>query len=308
MTLLRSAGMEHLATKWQGERGRLEVWYATFTDAATGDGYWIHHELVATTSGPVVQHGWVAAFPAERAPRCERFTWDERFEVTPGRLCGRTDHVSWDLSYTDGGPPMYTFPRIAWERGLLPGQQIVPAPEATFHGTVTIDGAASTVEGPGALARIYGHGNAERWIWLHAPLGAGEVLEIVGATSRRPLLRRLPMLGFVQLRLQGDDWPANPLTAASRFRAESDGHAFTVRGSWGSRRLRAAVRLDPARSVTLRYEDPDGEPAWCTNSERADAEVVLERRDDDWHVERRWRLDGTAHAEIGRRAQPPSAL
>lgn len=298
--------MDLMGTKWQGERGRLEVWYATFTDAASGDGYWIHHEIVATTDGPVLQHGWVAVFPASGRPVCERFTWDDSFEVAPGRLCGRTDTVSWDLTFDDDGPPLFTFPRTVWDRELLPGQQILPAPDATFSGHVTVGGTRHDVRGPGGLARIYGHGSAQRWVWLHAHLDEGEVLEVVAATSRRPLLRRLPMLGFVQLRLRGDDWPANPLAAALRFRADVDGDRFTVRGTWGRRRLHASVDLDPAASVTLRYVDPDGTPAWCTNSERADAEVVLERRNGDWEVERRWRLDGTAHAEIGRRRPPAS--
>jgi hypothetical protein len=54
--------------------------------------------------------------------------------------------------------------------------------------------------------------------------------------------------------------------------------------------------------VAVEYHDPDGAPATCTNSERADAEIVLERRTaSGWAVERRWTLTGTAHAEIGSR-------
>ena len=53
--------------------------------------------------------------------------------------------------------------------------------------------------------------------------------------------------------------------------------------------------------MALDYTDPDGAAATCTNSERADAEIVLQRWDDGWRDDRRWSLRGTAHAEVGTR-------
>ncbi|MBV8984778.1 MAG: hypothetical protein JO248_10100 [Acidimicrobiia bacterium] len=61
--------------RWRGQRHRLEVWYATFTDPATGDGYWLHHEIVAPTD-PAAQpyaHGWFSRFPANGEPSTQRF-------------------------------------------------------------------------------------------------------------------------------------------------------------------------------------------------------------------------------------------
>ena len=63
--------------RWRGQRHRLEVWYATFTDAATGDGYWLHHEVVAPTDPDArpYAHGWLSVFPADGAaePTTTRF-------------------------------------------------------------------------------------------------------------------------------------------------------------------------------------------------------------------------------------------
>jgi hypothetical protein len=53
--------------------------------------------------------------------------------------------------------------------------------------------------------------------------------------------------------------------------------------------------------VALTYVDPDGTTATCTNSERASAEITLEAYNGGWRTERRWSLDGTAHAEVGMR-------
>jgi hypothetical protein len=70
---------------------------------------------------------------------------------------------------------------------------------------------------------------------------------------------------------------------------------------WGRTRLRVEVEVPAAASVAVQYTDPDGEHCVCTNSERARAEVVLERWSRGWHTERSWLLDGTAHAEVGLR-------
>ena len=197
---------------------------------------------------------------------------------------------------------MYTFPRWAWERELLPGAQVVPAPTAMFTGRLYLDGDALDVDGSrGAVARIYGHGNAQRWGWLHADLRDGDVLEIVAATPRRRALSWLPPMPLVQLRVADRDWPRDALAAAPLFRARLGLPAWRVRGTVGRRRLRVDVTIPPAESVALDYTDPDGASATCTNSERADADIVLERWDGRWRTERGWSLRGNAHAEIGTR-------
>lgn len=315
MTLAR----DPYRARWDGRPGRLEVWYVTATDQATGTGFWAHHELVAPTGDdPAYGHGWVAVFPPGQPPVCERFgphplpappsasVTDAGFAVpgvtaTAGRLRGSAGRVSWDLAVEDESRPLYTFPRWVWQRNVLPAAQIVPAPTGWLEGQVRIDDRDVALAGPGGYARIYGHGNAERWAWLHADLGDGDVLEVVSAVSRRPGMRRLRPLPFVQLRVDGRDWPRDPLLAAPLFTAEPALPEWSVHGVVGRHRLTAHVRLDPAESVALDYRDPDGAPAVCTNSERADVVVLLERWDRGWHVHRRWRLDGTAHAEVGTR-------
>ena len=290
--------------RWKGQRHRLEVWYATFTDAATGDGYWLHHEVVAPTVGEPYAHGWLSVFPADGSPRTERFG---PAPPAPGGWFAAADVLvdarvlrgpAWDLAWIDDAAPLYTFPRTAWERELLPAAQIVPFPTARFTGTVC---ERNIVDGTGALARIYGHGNAERWGWLHADLGGGDVLEVVAAAPRRrgPLsLRPLPV---VRLRVGGHDWPSNPVANAVLGRARVDLPRWSVTVRSRRRRLAVSVLVPPERSVALAYTDPDGATATCTNSERASAEITVESYDGGWRTERHWTLDGTAHAEVGTR-------
>jgi hypothetical protein len=305
-------------SRWRGQPGRLEVWYATLSDPRSGYGLWVHHELVAPESGAAYVHGWAAAFPPDGEARYWRFAkqppvpsidgqaWfvSAGTYLDGGAMRGSAGDMEWDLRYRDGGAPLYTFPRWAWEREALPAAQVVPAPAASFSGTVRVGDVALELDGaPGAVARIYGHGNARRWAWLHADLGGGDVLELVAAVSKRPGMRHLPALPFMRLRLDGADMPwLRP------FAAPIPGHArialprWSARASWGLWRLDVEVAVPPACSVDIEYTDPDGETCVCTNSERASAWITLKHwRGLRWHTEREWTLDGTAHAEVGLR-------
>jgi hypothetical protein len=319
--VMRDDARELARPRWRGQPGRVETWYATFTDPATGDGYWMHAEVHAPIEGDHADaHGWFAAFPREGPPLVARFgpeaviaapggpDWFDAAgcRVGPGQTSGSAGDLVWDLEWEDDSAPLCTFPRGVWDRELLPGQQLLPAPAATFRGRVHLGDRGVDLRGArGGLAHIYGHGHAQRWGWLHADLSQGEgddeILEIVAAVSRRPGLRLLPPVAFVQLRAGGVDWPANPLATAPLFRSSLALPRWTVRGVVGRRRLRVAVTLPEERSVSLRYTDPDGSPATCTNSERADVDVSLDHFEGGWRRARSWTLEGLGHAEVGLR-------
>ena len=297
--------------RWRGQRGRLEVHYVTATDAATGTGLWLHHEVVAPVDGNAYGHGWIGVFPRDSAASYTRFgpspvrplddgtlarTSDSFITATSAR--GRAGDIEWNLRWPAESRPLWTFPCWAWKRNALPAAQVLPIPSTQVTGTV----GALPFDGPGGLAHIDGHGSAKRWVWLHADLGDGDVLEVVAATARRPLLRNLPPLPLVQLRLDGRDWPPDPLAAAPLLRAHIEDHAFRIRGVVGRQRLEVAVTLTPGRCVSIGYVDPDGSTATCLNSEAADATVGVDRLTRaGWTTHRSWALDGTAHAEIGTR-------
>lgn len=303
--------------RWRGQRGRLEVWYTTLTDPRTGLGLWLHHELVAPVGdSPPFAHGWASVFPPGAPPMFARFgptSWhppadaekDSVFTTqttsfSPQRLRGRAGDISWDLSATgDDREPLFTFPRWAWEREVLPAAQIVPAPTDVFSGCLRWGGEELTLKGaPGASAHIYGHRNARRWAWLHADLGGGDVAEVVAAVPTAPGLRRLAPLPFLRLRLNGREWPASPWLSALALRARIDLPTWTVAGRIGGRAIEIRVTQPPEATVAVDYTDPDGATAICHNSECADAVITLHRARG---LPQRWHLAGTAHAEVGMR-------
>jgi hypothetical protein len=271
--------------RWRGQAGRLEVWYTTFTDPETGTGVWIHHETVSPTDGrPPRNDCWAAVFPPGKPPVHGRGTY-----TALNRMQGSAGDVHWDLTETSTGEPLYTFPKWAWEREILPAAQIVPYPTATFNGTVKWpDGSLKVHNGRGASARIYGHGNAEKWAWLHADLGDGDVLEVVSAVSRRWPLRDLPPLTFLKLRVNGHEWPANTLLAAPRFKATIGLPDWHIEGPG----IRVDVHQPPDETLALEYRDPDNATAVCRNTERADVRITLSNG-------RTWEVK--AHAEVGSR-------
>ena len=300
--------------RWRGKKLRQEVWYGTATDAQTGHGLWLHAETVAPPDAPAYAHGWAAFFPVNGAPILSHFgphpvdTHKHWFATADSQLDGQkwegqTPRISWQLQQTLRTPPLFVFPRWLWDTELLPGAMTVLDPRAQWAGQVQVDGEVVLFSGNAGMARIFGHGSAERWTWLHADLGDGAVLDIVAAVSTRPGLRNLRPLPFVRLRYREEEWPRAPLLAAlTAFRCETTLPKWTLDGQVGARRLQGEVTLPPERCVQVAYRDPDGRRATCTNSERADAIVLLEhKRAGAWHVEGRWALAGTAHAEVGLR-------
>ncbi|MER5907600.1 hypothetical protein ABT150_47475 [Streptomyces mirabilis] len=310
----------HLTPRWDGTPGRTEVWYTTLTDPATDSGIWLHHELVAPSDGSAAYaHGWIAVFPKDGPAEHTRFgpvPWTADPEgftaegvcVRPGRLTGFAGTFTWALTERPEGPPLHTFPRWSWRRPWLPASHMLPAARARYSGTIRYGTDELRLDdAPGAGARIYGHGNARRWAWLHADLGGGDVLEIVAAVSMRRGLDRLPPLVFLRLHRNGRTWPRRAERSAvgwagiGRFRADIRLPEWRVEGRAGLSRIQVTVTQPPQQTLTLGYTDPDGSTAVCRNSERADAVVSLERWWGTWRQEAVWRLSGTAHAEVGDR-------
>ena len=251
-------------------------------------------------------HGWASWFPADGPPHTERFgpepaapaagpIWlkvaDAR--IAFAELTGRAGSLAWDLNWTDSGAPLWTFPRPAWERELLPGAQVVLAPTAEFTGSLSTGDTAHRIDRwRGGVAHIYGHGNARRWGWIHADLGDGDVLEVVTAVSRKAALRKLPPMAFVRFRIDGKDWPAGILPSL-RVRTKLGLRQWQLEGHIGRRRVQIRVDQPAERCVSLGYTDPDGATAVCTNTEQADVHVEV--------GDRRWSVIATGHTEVGLR-------
>jgi hypothetical protein len=110
--------------------------------------------------------------------------------------------------------------------------------------------------------------------------------------SHKPLLRRLAPMAFVRFRIDGKDWPTSPFPSL-RMRTTLGLRHWQLEGRIGGRQVLIRVDQPPDRCVSLRYTDPDGGTAVCTNTEQADIHIDVD--------DRRWSVLGTGHAEVGLR-------
>ena len=289
-------------------KGRLEVWYDTFSDDKHG--YWIHHELISSIKGETYSTGWIAIFELGKKPIFERFEdrdiLDSKYfktdsvSLTPIDRIGKTKNIEWDIKVDGKSDPLYTFGRLSWKKEILPASQIVPLPTAKYTGTIKVKGKEFKIDCTGASARIFGLGNAKRWVWLHADLGDNNVVEVVSAVSKKKYLENLKPLSFVKIRFDGKEYPINSLLCAFFFKTEITDNSFRVSGRFPRLRVDIKVSQPRERCVVVDYLDPDGEAAQCINTEIADVDIrVMKKIKNEWEEVFVKRLEGCGHSEIG---------
>ncbi len=321
--------------RWDGHSpGRYEVWYLTFNDPATGDGFWIRYTLEA----PVAGHGepyaqlWFARFasasgadPARptfginrRQPIATMVAATDPFAVTigasklghghaRGALSGAGHAAEWDLTWTPGDT-MRWLPSVMYRRGGL-GETtaLTPSPDLALAGSITVDGRRYQLDGaPGGQTHVWGSKHALAWGWGHcnAFTGApGAALEMLTVRLERRGVR-LPWMTVATLRLPGGDEVAfnrfDQALLAPRPERATGRLRFAATGL--TAKLEGVFSAPAERIVRTEYVDPDGAPAWCHNTCAADLMLTLSRR-----VRGRWRVDrelfsaGRGHFELAGR-------
>jgi hypothetical protein len=323
--------------RWNERRpGAYEVWFLTWNHAASGDGFWLRYTLEAPTAG----HGepyaalWFARFARDEHRTGPTFAIHRRFPIAAlrhtgapfaldlagrvlgssharGDLAGAGHDVRWDLRWPAGAAPGRLLPDVMYLRGGL-GETTVLSPtvRAALTGELLVDGVRYELSGePVAQTHLWGGKHAHQWAWARC-LAFAEVDDAAFEVLSPRLRRRgvvLPTLTVATLRL-GDE-----LLAFNQFR-----HAALARARWDTGRyqfslVNAHARLDGELSARLGdfvlapYEDPDGEPSWCANTEIGSATLRLRRRRGlGWGPVQELTADGTAHFELADRRRDPA--
>ncbi len=325
------------AQRWAGDPGFYEVWYLTLTDRASGIGVWIRYTLLAPSSGaPATCAVWFLAMdPHARGPRAlgrkrtfpiaalRSATGPFSLEVddaalTERGMAGAIEDVAWELRWEPGGDGYeHVHPALARAR-IAKTVLVLPQPDLAVEGTLTLPGGRTiALDGArGGQAHLWGTKHAARWAWLHASDlegldGAPRPGAFVdGVSVYVPRLGRevgpsTPVVG----RIGGAPWrstsPLRVLRNRSRFALT--GWALDARD--GDRRLVAEVDADRAELAGVTYHDPDGEEAYCYNSETATLRLQLwERRRSattPWTLADTLVAPGRAHFEYAQRTPVP---
>ena len=312
---------------WTGRPGAYEVWFLTFTDPATGNGFWIRSTLSAPSDGAEPAAGvWFARF--DRSDTGGTFgvhRTQARWQLDPngfavsigeaemgsgrayGALEGGGHTARWNLAFATGEPTYRLLPDRLYRTSMAPTKPYSPNPRTTVTGTITVDGSTEAIErAPGQQGHLYGSRHAERWAWAHCGAFVDEeaVVHAITAQGRRGPFST-PFFTFVGVQWQGR-W-----IRMSKVRRRRDFGLGTWKVDVSNRRHRLTGRVDAPVDALIRarYADPSGEPRFCHNSEIASSRLILfERKARGWSEVALLESTGTTHAEWAGRTPAPQVL
>ena len=323
------------ALQWDGRPGHYEVHYLTLTDPASGWGVWIRSTMRAPDSSPPTPAEaslWFLAMQRDgrRFARRQTFPIDALVadadpfslrvgdaELTDRGYAGGVDGAMWELRWEPRLPAAEHVHPLLRRAKVAKTVLLLPHPDVAVHGTVQFGDARLDLAGVhGGQAHLWGSKHAARWAWAHcgdfrahdgAPVQDTYVdgVSVVVPRFGRQVGPSTPVVG----RVLGDDFratsPASVLRAPSRFGLTS-WHTEAVDG-----KRKVVVEVDAPRAslVGVTYHDPDGDLAYCYNSEVASMRLgVLDKQARGrfgWILRETFVADGTAHFEYAQRTPVP---
>lgn len=318
------------AMRWSGGRGHYEVWYVSLTDRGSGTGAWIRLTMRAPTDGPPECSLWFMAMtPAgERVARKQTLpisalaadTAPFRLTIGDGEIsdrgsAGAFDDVRWELRWEPGAVsgdivhPLLERARIA--RTML----VVPHPDLAIEGTIAWGDTVLELSGArGGQAHLWGAKHASRWSWLHASDLEGldgsprscawiEAVSVVTPRAGREVGPNTPVTGV----LLGEPFDATGPARVLRAKAQIGPTRYEIDTRTRTRRLRVEVDAPRETLVGVTYDDPDGEQAWCYNTEVASLRAMVWDRSrasgGRWSLRDTLQAPGRAHVEYAQRSE-----
>jgi hypothetical protein len=320
------------ALQWDGSPGHYEVHYLTLTDPATGWGVWIRYTMRAPLADTGEAHLWfLAMHPDGRRFARKETTGIERLvaEADPFRLrigdaelsergcAGSVDGARWELEWERRLPAAEHVHPVLRRLKIAKTVLVLPHPDVAVSGTIAFGDERVTLDGVHAgQAHLWGSKHASRWAWAHCgdfrthsgePVADTYVdgVSVVVPRFGREVGPSTPVVG----RFLGEDFratsPRAVLRAPSRFGLTS-WHFEAVDGA-----RKIVVEVDAPRETLagVTYHDPDGDLAYCYNSEVASMRVgVLDKQARGafgWVLRETYVADGTAHFEYAQRGPVP---
>lgn len=317
------------AMQWDGSPGHYEVYYLTTTDPATGTGLWIRYTMLAPDQGDATCSLWFvatrpkgptvarkASFPAEQlGAEAEPFRLRiADAELTDQGMRGGFEDVAWDLTWAPGAGYEHVSPLLRRAK-VAKTVLVLPHGDVAVSGTVRVGDEELRLDGVhGGQAHLWGSKHASRWAWAHC----GDFVDADGAPRPGNFVDGVsvivPRLGRdvgpsspVVGRFLDEDFAATSplavLRAPSRFALTSWSFEVTA----GKRRISGEVDAPRASLAGVTYTDPDGEHAYCYNSEAASMRVsVLDKAGGaGWLLRETLVSRGRAHFEYAQREPVP---
>lgn len=321
--------------RWvSGDTGHYEVYYLTLNHLASKSGFWIRYTLTA----PEPVHGgayaqiWFSYFNYRSPER--NFALKQRYPIgelksaadpfslrignnvleaghASGAIAGLGHDASWDISFAPSKTVHYHLPKFLYSIELADTVALCPNLDAHFTGTIKLDGETLELRGdPGCQTHLWGSKHAERWAWAHCNgfrEDPGAVFEGLCVQVKR-LGLSLPPLNLLHLRFRGRDYNFTDVHTALRCGGSFETGLWRFHAVSGRTLFRGEISCRPEDMVCAEYFDPDGERAYCHNSEVGDAAIRMYTRPNplaSWrHVDTITSI-ATTHAEFAARERDP---
>jgi hypothetical protein len=322
--------------RWNRQPGHYEVYYLTLTDPDTGVGVWIRYTMVAPVAGvdqPATAALWFLAMDPRQGSRrtlgrkatsaIDQLRWtSEPFQLTIGEaklteqtMTGSIEDASWDLRWTPCRESYeHVHPAL---RRVASTILTLPNADLQISGTIALPGGERLeLDGArGGQAHLWGSKHARAWAWAHCndfrTLADESVADtfvdgvsVVVARFGREIGPSTPVVG----RIDGADF-----RSISPLRVVANGSTFALTG-WrfeataGARRLIGEIDADRDQLAGVTYHDPDGELAYCYNTETASMRLLIyerARQVGGWKHRETLVARGRAHFEYAQRAPVP---
>jgi hypothetical protein len=323
--------------RWDGGPGHYEVHYLTLTEPESGVGIWIRYAMLAPLARSGVSPScalWFAAMNPHATPpaticRKQTFAIDqmraqaEPFELriagavlTDAGMAGGFGDVAWDLRWTPGHRA-YEHVHPALRRlGVAKTVVVLPHADLSIDGSVTFAGERLQLSrARGAQGHLWGSKHASTWAWAHC----NDFRTVEGEPATDTFVDGVSV--FVR-RLAREVGPSTPVVgrlddhdffSTSPVRIVANASTFALTG-WrfeavdGARKLIGEVDADREQLVGVTYHDPDGEVAYCYNTETASMRLHLyerARQVGGWRHRTMLTAPGRAHYEYGQRDPVP---
>lgn len=324
------------ALQWDGGPGHYEVYYLSATDRGSGVGLWIRYTMVAPLDGEATCSLWFMAMDPNghgddaltgrkyTQPATELTATTGPFELRIGDsvltdrgMTGGFDDVRWDLRWEPREPSAEHVHPFLRRAKIAKTILVLPHPSFDVEGTVEWDGRKLEVDGAsGGQAHLWGSKHAARWAWAHCNDFQGldgssrpdtwvDGVSVFVPRFGRTIGPSSPVVGRFAGRELRSTSPLRVTRNESRF-GLTTWHLEATDGD-----LQIVADVDAAREqlVGVTYNDPDGDLAYCYNSETASMRVRVWEKDRS--VEEGRRLvdelvsEGRAHFEYAQREPVP---
>jgi hypothetical protein len=318
--------------QWDGNPGHYEVYYVSLTDRGSGTGAWIRYTMLAPEAGAPTCSLWFMAMGLGESagvlgrktsfPVAELSAAKDPFELrigpdsvlTDGGMSGSFEDVAWNLRWERRLPAAeHVHP---WLRRIASTLLFLPHPALDIEGTLTVGGKELALEGArGGQAHLWGSKHANRWCWAHCD--DFESLEgekrtddfLDGVSVYVPRLGRevgpnTPIVG----RFGGRDFASTSPVRVTTNKSSIGLTTWVFTAVDGARKIDVEVTAPRESLAGVTYHDPDGQEAYCYNSEVATMRVTVWERDRSYHgyaLADTLVAPGRAHFEYAQREPVP---